>query len=39
MSYFHEQSGLVEPLVFADGQWTLITDFDAKCPVGGDPMQ
>ncbi|MGX9790517.1 protein kinase domain-containing protein [Mycobacterium sp. MMS18-G62] len=39
MSYFHEQSGLVEPLVFADGHWNLITDFAAKCPVGGDPMR
>jgi hypothetical protein len=39
MSYFHEQSGIVEPLVFADGSWSLATEFDAKCPGSGDPMR
>jgi serine/threonine protein kinase len=32
MSFFYEQSGLVEPLVFADGNWTLGTDMADTCP-------
>jgi len=35
MSYFHESSGLVEPLVFADGNWSLGTDIDSTCPGRG----
>jgi serine/threonine-protein kinase len=38
MSFFYEQSGLVEPLVFADGDWTLGTDMDTMCP-GYGPMR
>ncbi|MFG1929252.1 serine/threonine-protein kinase [Mycobacterium sp. NPDC048908] len=32
MSFFHEASGLVEPLVFADGKWSLGTDIESTCP-------
>ena len=39
MSYFNEQSGIVEPLVFAESNWTLATDFDAKCPGSGETMR
>jgi serine/threonine-protein kinase len=39
MSYLHNQLGIVEPLVFADDSWTLATEFDAKCPTGGEPMR
>jgi serine/threonine-protein kinase len=38
MSYFYEQSGLVEPLVFADGLWTLGSDMADTCP-GYGPMR
>jgi serine/threonine-protein kinase len=38
MSFFYEQSGLVEPLVFADGNWTFGTDMDDTCP-GYGPMR
>jgi hypothetical protein len=38
MSFFYEQSGLVEPLVFADVNWTLGTDMDTMCP-GYGPMR
>ncbi len=38
MSFFFEESGLVEPLVFADGNWTLGTDMDSTCP-GRGPMR
>jgi serine/threonine-protein kinase len=39
MSYLHEQSGIVEPLVFADGNWSLATEFDATCPGSSDRMR
>ena len=39
MSYFHNQLGIVEPLVFADGSWSLATEFDAKCPTSGEQMR
>jgi serine/threonine-protein kinase len=39
MSYFHNQLGIVEPLVFADGSWSLATEFDAKCPTSGESMR
>jgi len=36
MSYFHDPSGISEPLTFADGQWTFITDINSTCPgIGG----
>jgi hypothetical protein len=38
MSFFYNQAGLVEPLVFADGNWTLGTAIDDTCPDRG-PMQ
>jgi hypothetical protein len=38
MSYFHESTGLVEPLVFADGQWTLATEINTKCSANGEPI-
>jgi serine/threonine-protein kinase len=38
MSFFYNQAGLVEPLVFADGNWTLGTDIGDTCP-GRGPMQ
>jgi predicted Ser/Thr protein kinase len=38
MSFFYNQAGLVEPLVFADGNWTLGTAIDDTCP-GRGPMQ
>jgi predicted Ser/Thr protein kinase len=31
MSFFYEQSGLVEPLVFAEGSWSLVSDIDDNC--------
>jgi serine/threonine-protein kinase len=39
MSYFHNQLGIVEPLVFADGNWSLATEFAAECPGSGEPMR
>jgi tRNA A-37 threonylcarbamoyl transferase component Bud32 len=38
ISYFHESTGLVEPLVFADGQWTLATEINTKCSSTSDQM-
>jgi serine/threonine-protein kinase len=35
MSFFYESSGAVEPLVFADGAWSLATDFESTCPGRG----
>jgi serine/threonine-protein kinase len=32
MSYFHQPAGGVEPLIFADGSWSLATDLDDTCP-------
>ncbi|MCV6966676.1 serine/threonine protein kinase [Mycobacterium intermedium] len=37
MSFFHNFSGAVEPLVFADGNWTLHTEHDGTCPGRGSP--
>jgi serine/threonine-protein kinase len=39
MSYFHNQLGIVQPLVYADGSWALATEFDAKCPTTGQSMR
>lgn len=38
MSFFHEPSGMVEPLVFGDGAWMLDTSYDTTCPGRGTPM-
>lgn len=34
ISFFHEPTGVVEALVFADGAWTLNNEYDTQCPNG-----